>query len=230
MERGRDDAESHREIVDLLPWLINETLPEEEVKRVKTHLASCSPCQNELEELKGLQATVISLNESLLQPSVNLADRVMDRIATYEAEPAKTKQQKPGIKRLWSYLAGLWSPLPIFVRTVIAIQLVTIVVLAGVLALYLPQPDTYRTLAGKESTKGELVRIKVVFQGNAPEKEVRELLVSIKGTIVDGPSTMGFYTIGFPVPDGSESERVLDVALEQLRSRPEIVKFAEAMP
>jgi hypothetical protein len=48
----------HREIVELLPWYLNQTLQSKQRTQVESHLRECSFCRQELEELSGLQKVV----------------------------------------------------------------------------------------------------------------------------------------------------------------------------
>ena len=74
----------HREIVELLPWYLNQTLQSEERMRVEGHLQGCSLCQQELEELSGLQK-VVSAEET--QFSETLLTGTLQRIRA-RREPA----------------------------------------------------------------------------------------------------------------------------------------------
>jgi hypothetical protein len=65
------DEDIHREIVELLPWYLNETLTPKERAQVGNHLRDCAACRLELEELQGLQkiatAEALEFSESLLE-------------------------------------------------------------------------------------------------------------------------------------------------------------------
>jgi septal ring factor EnvC (AmiA/AmiB activator) len=95
-----------------------------------------------------------------------------------------------------------------------------------------------KTLAGNDSlrmmdsdiSQTKTARINAAFQEKATEKAIRELLASLKANIAHGPSTLGIYIITVPVAEGQTEQAAVENAVERLRSRPDLVRFAEAQP
>src|SRR5262249_38368757 len=56
-------------------------------------------------------------------------------------------------------------------------------------------PPRYRTLAEREQPRSGQALLRVVFAEDATEGDIRMPLDKVQGTIVDGPSAMGTYTI-----------------------------------
>ncbi len=227
---GPSDAGNHREIIELLPWYLNRTLLEPELKRVEAHLAACSACQRELGELEAVRSAVMSSSQQLEASSPDLFEKLMGCIRSYELERAQAVGVGTRLKNWLAAIAALWSPLPTYARAALVAQLAAITILAGLLATSVQRPDRYGTMAGPQGIEGEAVRINVAFLETASEKEIRDLMVSIKATIVSGPSPLGFYTIAVPIASGVEPQTTLDDALRRLRGRPEVVRFAEGLP
>ena len=61
----------------------------------------------------------------------------------------------------------------------------------------------YKTMSAPSVTTEDSILINVVFQEQATESEIRELLLKINGRIVDGPNRSGLYIIGLKSRSGS---------------------------
>ena len=88
----------------------------------------------------------------------------------------------------------------------------------GVPALGSDSPTRFTTLSQEESSVGEGPRLRLIFSDGAREQELRQLLLDHDATIVDGPNSMGAYTVRWPSLD--------EASLDALRRRPEL-KFVE---
>jgi hypothetical protein len=64
----------------------------------------------------------------------------------------------------------------------------------------------------------------VVFAPETAEREIRRILLAVRGTVVGGPSPLGVYTVRLPA-DPADPEP-LAVVLDHLRREPH-VRFAE---
>ncbi len=232
----------HRRVWELLPWYVNGTLATLEQRTVEGHLERCLRCQAELETCRRLGEAVRQTEE--IAPSLHPAQlaRVMARIEA--EEKGLGDRHDKDRRRMFAPFRALRSGIaaaPPLIRGALAAQLLLVVGLAGFL-LWRPAaepqpgqppaaPAIYRTLSDPETaarpptspdtpgTPGILVR--VVFADGATEKEIRDLLLSLRGQIVSGPSALGVYTV--EVPAGPDP---LDRVLANLRARPK-VSFAE---
>lgn len=72
---------------------------------------------------------------------------------------------------------------------------------------------------------GLLFKIKVEFQAEAQEQEIRKILHTIGGRIIDGPSPEGTYTLAFP----QNGTVTLDALLTELRQHTKLIRLAEPL-
>lgn len=218
----------HKRVWELLPWYVNGTLATLEQRTVEEHLEGCLRCQAELETCRRLGEAVRQSEE--IAPSLHPAQlaRVMARIEAEEKGHGKRGWRRGLAAPLRSFRSWMGEAPP-FLRGALAAQLLLIVGLVGFLLWRPaapqpgPQPAVFHTLSDPEAAPrqapGTLVR--VVFADGTTEKEVRDLLLSLRGQIVSGPSPLGVYTV--EIPNGPDP---LDRVLAHLRSRPK-VSFAE---
>lgn len=85
--------ESHLEIVELLPWYLNETLDAKERTKITEHLKSCTACSRELDELKGLQKVITAPVQEL--SSETALERTMQQIRSRRKPVSAQPQQRP---------------------------------------------------------------------------------------------------------------------------------------
>jgi hypothetical protein len=113
-------------------------------------------------------------------------------------------------------------------------QGVLVLVLGAALVLAaLPQLSPYQTLTqSEERSTGTRARMRVVLADDMTSAQLRDLLESVGGEIVHGPSPTGVYTIELAVGNaqGSAQGRTQQAgvarALEVLRANPK-VRLAE---
>lgn len=74
-----DSHGTHREILDLLPWYVNGTLPEQHRARLEAHLRECLPCHAALREERKLHGLLRDQDDLPLGPSHGL-NALLDRI------------------------------------------------------------------------------------------------------------------------------------------------------
>jgi len=70
------------ELKSLLPWYVNQTLSEDEVKKVEAHLKECPECQKELEELRWLSSGVKGHKEVFVSPHIE-----SEKLVLFSEEP-----------------------------------------------------------------------------------------------------------------------------------------------
>ena len=58
------------ELKSLLPWYLNQTLSDDEAKKVEAHLKECPMCQKELEELRWISSGVKEHKEVIVSPHI----------------------------------------------------------------------------------------------------------------------------------------------------------------
>lgn len=211
------------EIVELLPWYLNGTLEAEEQQRVEAHAAGCGRCQREIRQWQALQATAREMGDAV-QVSAS------EGFAALRRRIEREQEQVPSWgERLQAWLDGLFArrPVPALALAVVAAQLLLLVGLTAVLVDQRGEiRSLYQTLSGPSvSPTLAPARLTVAFQEQATEAEIRDLLQRMKGTIIEGPSALGLYTIA--VSGEEDPEQRIERALQNLQRHPRIVKFAE---
>jgi Putative zinc-finger len=220
----------HQEVCELLPWYVNGRLEGGEREAVETHLSACPSCQAELGHCRDLAAAVQAAEETAWSPSPAHFSRLLARIDAAEAPGAQGGGWWEGLRSRYTKHLLVLQGTPRLVRWALAAQSAMILLLAGVLmwqAPFSPGP-VYRTLAddGDQPPQSQ-ARLQVVFADDMTEQELRALLTGIGGTIVKGPSALGFYTVEIPVSEGSPD--LVDPILEAVRAHQK-VRLAEPIP
>jgi hypothetical protein len=214
--------ELHREICELLPWYVNGALGQQETLQVEAQLALCQLCQEELDRCRDLAAAVQAVEEVAWEPSAAHLTRLWARIDTAEQAAVSAPGWRDRIQRLYDAGRAVLHNTPPVMRWALATQGGLVLLLAGMFVWHTPvQPKLYPTLSTVplEATRTG-PQIRVVFAEDVLERELRAVLTSVGGTIVQGPSPMGVYTVEIP-PSAS-----LPMVLERLRTQPQ-VRLAE---
>lgn len=204
---------THLRCQELLPWYA--TLDEERRRELDAHTGSCPECARELEALHALQQRLAPLQE-IPEPSAVLLQRTLARIDTYERQKAA---QPVG----WRRVTAWWSASAVPVRVLVGAQAVLILLLGLSSMYFYRQAEEYSTASGPAPTVAG-TRLTVAFQPAVSEAALRQALREVKGTIVDGPSALGIYTVRIP------TETDANQVLARLRANTDVVRFAEKMP
>src|SRR5262249_15888942 len=127
----------------------------------------------------------------------------------------------------WGLAArGVLQTTPFSVRWTLAAQGVLVGLLASALVWQMSAVSSgqYRTLSAEhDHVPQSQGQIRAVFAEDMMEHELRALLTSIGGTIVQGPSQLGVYTVGILQPeDRSDLIRLV----QTMRAHPK-VRLAE---
>jgi anti-sigma factor RsiW len=199
----------HERASELLPWYVNATLDAGEAALVEKHLGSCDACREELARCQDLQSAAQGEDEGWSPSPAHFA-RVLDSVDRAETP-------------LWRRVSGWIRETPRPMRFAFALQGAAVVALGAALILQ-PVAHTYETLSRPQVTAtSSRARLHVVFAPDLTESGMRQLLQSVQGTIVDGPSPAGLYTVELAF-SASERERAGQIA-EHLAADPQ-VRFA----
>lgn len=214
----------HQDIIELLPWYVNATLSQAEREVVRQHLAGCRECAREVERLSAMQRAISELDEQTSEPSPFMLNRALAEIEDFERNRTVTRTHPR--ENWWQPITRLWTS-PVFARVALAAQLALLVALATVSVYQYQHPRVvekpiFTTMSGQS---GPGTRIMVQFNENATEKEITQTLQGIHGKIVEGPSAEGAYTIQLDL--SADNAAGLDQALQTLRQKPRVVRFAE---
>jgi hypothetical protein len=217
-EHTVDPYSKHKEVFLLLPWYVNRSLREPEMREVESHLKVCLNCKREMANQLRL-ATAVNAADALDSSAQASFSRLMNQIHTTESATRSGASFHPS--RKWYHRLDIN-----FFRMPQAAM-----VLVPVLALMLLAPGyffsrqmentTYRTLSDGESAVGSTRDIQVIFAKGSSLQQIEFVLQGIDGQIVEGPSPEGLYLIRLP-----SSEKNFVEALLTLRSN-SIVVFAE---
>ncbi|MEX0943908.1 MAG: zf-HC2 domain-containing protein [Pseudomonadales bacterium] len=203
---------AHKEVREVLPWFVNESLGEKEKQRVLVHLRECPECRAERDELQAIQQ-VVAEDDGTGETNYRAAFRkLMGRIETAEANRASTHDFEPG-----GGSSGWRLPLG-----VAACLLVAVLIGPG----SNPLPDSrnltpgepgnvagtgigrdgtdavgFRTLSEPSAVvTGVPHRIALTFAQPVMAKTLRSALIETKSNIVSGPDADGRYIVEVTVP------------------------------
>ncbi|MGH8601613.1 MAG: zf-HC2 domain-containing protein, partial [Gammaproteobacteria bacterium] len=130
----------HREVLELLPWYLNDTLDAVERQKVEAHLALCLGCRTEVARWQNVATAVQATDDNVWHPSSDHLTHILGRIDTLDPYSAPAKRVR-FIERWWSWLGEVghtprWA---VFAPSVMACVL-------AVVALWpLPPPVSYET-------------------------------------------------------------------------------------
>ena len=211
---------AHQEISLLLPWYVNKTLREDEIELVENHLKVCLTCKRDIVALQKLAAavqqegtmdTVAQASFSRLKNRIHSPDMAgRNNAPTVTAMPAQRKEQD----KKWRL------PRP-------ALALAAVLLLSLLITRFIDtghfQMNDYRTLSNAEHPVIGQNTLKVIFSNDTQQPQIDEILASVQGQIVDGPTEQGVYTVA--VDSELAAKKVLEkVAL--LRKNTHVI-FAE---
>ena len=91
---------THRNLSELLPWYVNDSLSLEERSVVESEIDACAECAADVEELTSLRDYLVEKDAAVEGPSQTLLAKTLARIEREEHAPRS-------IGKLWASLAGL---------------------------------------------------------------------------------------------------------------------------
>ena len=208
------NAIPHEQAMELLPWLINNSLSDHERGAVLQHAKSCVACRREMRQLESLRDSIkcLSRSEPIPVPDMRNINARIDRFI---------ERQNLG-KRSLLWVSGFFErPW----RTAYAAQTVLLVMLAAAL-LWPDIPDTrnaeFTTLTqSRELAAGHYVR--AVFSPELTAADLHALLNDLELAIVDGPTDRGVYTLA---TENSKLVEQRDAVLIRLSNSPGVL-FAQ---
>ncbi len=184
-----------------LPLMVNGKLDEEEISELKAQNSERPSLQKEADFLVALRKGI--QEDQPLPGEVGLARLKRD------IQKEQARKTLPGGKKV----SPLWKTAAIAVCVLFAAQTIWL----APTAVQIPSADI-TTLAGNEVSSGP--KIKVIFSESITLSQLREALLSVDGTIVDGPSALGILTLALPKNKNSkevilklqENEFVIEVS------------------
>ncbi|WP_445369647.1 anti-sigma factor family protein [Methylomonas sp. BW4-1] len=217
---------SHSDIVLLLPWYVNQSLTVNERQQVDQHLKSCLVCRRELLTLQKLAAAVqqaadldVAAEASFaglrakMQTASQLPRSKQIDIPREQLGGSNVKPFRPGMG-FWRIASNTGKGLAI------AATLLLVTLPAAVQYLRPANTSDYHTLSAAKPDAGATGQIRVVFAKNLMEKDIDAALSQIDGIRVDGPNSVGAYTVKIATgkPDADMAG-----ALAALRGRQDVI-------
>ena len=183
------DEMTHDAAAELLPWLANDSLPDDEKGRVLAHVKSCVMCRKELAELEALRDTVTAGAIDADTPPVDMR-RINQRIDAYME---KRRRIPRALETLAAFLSSPWKA-------------------AAVLPGQQSEPPQYTTLTDEAPLPpGDYLRLVVSTEPGAGD--LAGLLDHFDLALVDGPSPRGVTTVTFPETTSREQQQAIVRAL-----------------
>jgi anti-sigma factor RsiW len=202
----------------LLPWYLNGTLREDERRQVEQHLLSCAACRAELNELTQLNAQLQEVYRAQPDASTQIQRAVLAQVKLeVSGKQPKSVSGPQRLKALDDWFRSLFVP-----RWAPALAVTLLVAQLGLLLWSMGR----LTPSDQVMTRGlgsPTVRLRLVFQETAPERQIRSLVQGMHGRIVDGPTSDGAYIMELPAGDQAAAEKKVDA----LRRETESVRTVE---
>jgi hypothetical protein len=186
-----------QELNQLLPWYVNGTLNDDELRRVEDYLAVNASARTQVEFLQRLRDEV--RGETVGSPGAFGHKRLQAAIAS----ETQGSQPRKGLAR-WRAAAALGA--------------LAVLIQGAMLFDLHRQQDVYQPL-GTDQGAG----LQVIFHEQATERQIRTLLNEIGASIRSGPGALGIYRIELDTTiESDDPERVL----ESLRRASDVVSEA----
>lgn len=212
-------SHSHRRAWESMPWIVNGSASEEEVRATHEHLRQCPDCREAL-------AFEQQLHDALSRPQAdpgNAAQGWQRLSARLDESPMRS--QRP--------LTSTTEPARVTasgaVRWLAAAVIVEAVALGAVVSSSWinktePEPvGAYRTLSQPDAGARIAPAIRVVLSQNMTLDQLHVLLKTAHLQVVAGPSEAGVWSLA---PADNAAAVAVEGALRQLRESPQ-VRFAE---
>jgi len=219
-----DVAVCDSEAARLLPWLVTGRLDADDAARVEAHISTCPICRADWGAQHGLRELVRSDDgvEYAPQPSLQ---KLMSRIDELDRELAPVTaatDAAPAMPRST-------SALPRWLIAALVVQTFGLGLLGTALWRHSSTEPTasasrYETLTSAPVSTDGRPQLRVVFAPGTTLAELADLLGSVHGTIVSGPSEAGAYTVA--VPGDRARPEASDAPIVRLRTDRRVL-FAE---
>ena len=223
MNATKSPAAEHKDIWELLPWLVNGRLSEGDCRRVEAHLRVCSACRDEFAAQRQIY-NVVSADNAVEQMPMAGLNKLRQRIERTErpiaADEPAGEASSPLPQRATS--VGGFRPR----AAAVAASVIAVSVALGIPAAWRwnqvrHAPAAYYTVTtATPQHPGEVIR--AVFAPTATLSELQAILDDAHLKIVSGPTEAGVYSLSMTGPQS------IDWSLRRLRGH-DTVRFAEAL-
>lgn len=216
------DSRDHRQVWEMIPWVVNGTASGEQRQQVELHALHCEDCGRELRFQRSLQVAMASAPAPKLdaQASLRRFQGLLD--GETGAGSAGARMSEGG--------RGHPQPLPrrSYTRALLAAVLIEAVALAALgnawwLQLRARSSEGAYQVLSAAPVAAPTATIRVVLAPAITAGDLQSLLLNAGLQIVGGPSDAGVYSLG---PRVSQDPAGVRAALEMLRANAQ-VRFAE---
>jgi len=206
---------THREILDLLPWYVNGTLPEHHRARLEAHFRECLPCHAALREERKLHGLLRDQDDLPLGPSHGL-NALLDRLDRGQRSARPAARLSPWIG--YGLAASLGGGIVWLWLAVLPVGGVGVGVGEGEFETLSATPAAASTPSATAATPTP--QIDIVFAATPSAGELEAFGRELGASLVGGPSEIGRYTFAL---DRTAAD--IETLLESLRGDPRI-RFA----
>jgi anti-sigma factor RsiW len=176
---------------EMIPLYINGRLSDSERVAFEEALESDPALKQELLEFEEIAALYPDIEEEIPFPSSDrVFSRIMDNIGPPEKKTASPDAPGMFFEKLAAFIRTTFFS-PRVAWAVAAVQLVLLVTLVGTM----PDTQEFETLSSERATTETALKINIVFEEDAMEKDIRALLNQLDAGIVAGPMANGLYVI-----------------------------------
>ncbi|HEV7986768.1 MAG TPA: zf-HC2 domain-containing protein [Steroidobacteraceae bacterium] len=204
--------QSHRQVWEQIPWILNGSASEAELRAAQEHLRQCADCREAF-------AFEQRLRDALLRAQPNVGDaedgwqRLSARIVSSEARPPLSARLRP------SATQTRWLAAAVIVE---ALALGAMVTTSWFTHAGRVPAGVYQTLAQPEVGR-PAATIRVVLAPDMTLDQLRTLLNEAHLQVVAGPGESGVWSLA---PAEDVNTVATDAALHELRQSPQ-VRFVE---
>lgn len=203
-----DATLKHADVDELLPLLLAGSLTDEESRAVRAHVSTCLACRREQKHLALVSEAMKSHAAVGGTPAAD-PTRVLERIDDFEERRRHPLARLARFAREQPFAA-------------LAAQAALILLAVFLIVSPTEREPGFTTLSQPESLPaGHYLR--TVFDPALDDREIAELVASMRLRVVDGPSDRGVYTLA---PSGRPDQADYDSLARALRANSDVL-FAE---
>ena len=218
---GIPTRSEHRQVWDLLPWYINNTLDPVEQANVRNHVKFCITCRIELNQQQQLVENMqkIDLMEQISQVSFAQLKAKIEKQPNLRTPVNHSETKNDAFFSSRQFLGFVQ-----YTALAASLLLLSLPFMLGSLIDITELRSDYRTLAnpvvGEESTN----LLRIVFSDPSDPEQINAILNRVSGRIINGPSDNGVYLV--QVGDQHTSSQDIKNAIAHLHNDSRII-FAE---
>jgi hypothetical protein len=229
MDRYLHGADSHEQVLALIPWVVNGTATAEQAATARAHLAQCASCRSEYDRHNQLYG-VLHEEGSVVFTAEHSFQKLMARIDAAEYSTQAIEPAAAAAAPAPAAAAPRRRPAMSGVRVVQWLAAAVIVQAIGLgfsAWLWHSRAPLYETLtqAPVDYHNGALVRVR--FAPGVTLGELQGVLHTAGAQIASGPTDTGLYTLALAAR--AEGAGPLSARIAQLRTSPDVL-FVLALP